>query len=136
VVAADIDEAKQSRALALGADEAVPPDALERPVRAVLDFVGSNESIALAARIVDRSGTIVLIGEAGGRLDYHFRALPFETSLTTSVWGSRNDLAAVLKLASRGKLRWDVETLPLELANEAIDRLRRGEVTGRLVLVP
>jgi hypothetical protein len=56
---------------------------------------------------------VVLVGEAGGRLRYDFRALPFEVTLATSVWGSRDDLRVVLELARRGELRWEVETLPL-----------------------
>jgi propanol-preferring alcohol dehydrogenase len=33
-------------------------------------------------------------------------------------------------------VRTEVETLPLEAANEALARLREGRVTGALVLVP
>lgn len=136
VVAVDVDASKRARALQLGANEALPPEELERRARAVLDFVGSDATLALAAHTVETSGAVVLVGEAGGRLGYHFRALPFEATLLTSVWGSRSDLDAVLALARRGDLRWDVETMPLDHVNEALDRLRRGTVTGRVVLIP
>jgi D-arabinose 1-dehydrogenase-like Zn-dependent alcohol dehydrogenase len=59
-----------------------------------------------------------------------------EASLTTTAWGSLADLRAVVRLARRGRLRWEVERMPLERAQEAHDRLAAGKVAGRLVLVP
>lgn len=136
VVVVEPDAEKRARALELGAAQAVTPDALVERGRVVFDFVGDDATLALAARTVETSGAIVVVGEAGGRLAYAFRSVPFEVVLTTSVWGSRNDLRDVLALAQRREVRWDVETLPLERANEALDRLRRGSVKDRLVLVP
>ena len=69
-------------------------------------------------------------------LPFSFGGVPYEATFTTSTWGSRADLAAVLDLARRGELEWHVEALPLELANDAHERLRRGDVLGRLVLTP
>jgi D-arabinose 1-dehydrogenase-like Zn-dependent alcohol dehydrogenase len=34
------------------------------------------------------------------------------------------------------ELRWHVEAIPLDRANEALDRVCRGDVAGRLVLTP
>jgi propanol-preferring alcohol dehydrogenase len=62
--------------------------------------------------------------------------VPWEATFTTSTWASRPDLDAVLDLARRGEIQWHVETLPLDRANEALDRLRRGDVLARLVLTP
>ena len=64
------------------------------------------------------------------------RSVPFEASFTTSIWGSMQDLATVLEYAKLGRIRWDVESLPLDKANEALVRLRKGEVPGRIVLIP
>lgn len=42
-----------------------------------------------------------------------------------------------VELASRGLLRPVIaDVYPLERVNEALDRLRRGEVVGRLVIAP
>src|SRR5207244_5269570 len=106
------------------------------PARVVLDFVGSDETLALAGRIVERTGVVVLVGEAGGAFPFAFAAAHYETTFTTSTWGSRAELAAVLDLARRGEIEWHVEALPLERMNEALGRLRRGDVSGRLVLTP
>jgi propanol-preferring alcohol dehydrogenase len=136
VVAVDPVEAKRQRALELGADEAVPPEGVEGRVRVVFDFVGSGESLALAAAIVERGGFVVVVGEGGGQLPFALDLVPWEATLTSSVWGSLEDLRAVVELAGRSEIEWHVETLPLTEVNTALDRLRRGEVLGRLVVAP
>jgi propanol-preferring alcohol dehydrogenase len=136
VIVVDPNEAKRRRAKQLGANQAAAPDDELPEAHAVLDFVGSDDTLALAARLVRRTGIVMLVGEAGGHLPFRFGAVPHEAHLTTTVGGSLGDLRDVLDLARRGELDWKVESMPLERANEALERLRRGEVAGRLVLVP
>src|SRR4029453_1093621 len=47
---------KRERALELGAEEAAAPEDLEGPYTAVLDFVGSKDSLAQAVSLVDLTG--------------------------------------------------------------------------------
>jgi propanol-preferring alcohol dehydrogenase len=47
---------------------------------------------------------------------------------------TRRDGEEFLALAPRVPVRTEVEEFPLEQANEALDRLRRGEVRGAAVL--
>lgn len=136
VVAVDSSEAKRERALALGADAAVSPAEDAEPARAVLDFVGTADSLARAAAAAEAGGLVVLVGEAGGSIPFGFDSLRFEVSLTTSVLGSLAELREVVALARSKSIEWEVEAMPLERANDALDRLSRGEVSGRLVLVP
>jgi len=138
VVAIDRVPAKLRLARELGADDAVSPDAAGTlpPVRAVFDFVGSRRTLALGVAALERGGILVQVGAAGGRLPFGFDTVPHEAHLTTSVWGSLEELAAVVDLARRGMITWHVETLPLAKANEALRRVRRAQVMGRLVLVP
>jgi propanol-preferring alcohol dehydrogenase len=49
---------------------------------------------------------------------------------------TRRDGEEFLALAPRVPVRTHVETFPLAQANEALDKLRRGDVRGALVLVP
>jgi propanol-preferring alcohol dehydrogenase len=49
---------------------------------------------------------------------------------------TRQDGEEFLELARRVPVRTHVEAFPLEQANEALDKLRRGDVRGSLVLVP
>jgi propanol-preferring alcohol dehydrogenase len=102
----------------------------------VFDFVGSDETLELAARFVARGGLISLVGEAGGELTFSFESLPPEASLSTTSWGSPDDLRDVIQLARRHSLHWKVEQMPLREAAAAHDRLAAGQVPGRLVLVP
>jgi propanol-preferring alcohol dehydrogenase len=78
----------------------------------------------------------VQVGAAGGSVPFGFGCGPDEATFTTSNWGTLAELRAVLELARRGEIQWDVEALPLAEVNTALARLRRGEVRGRLVLVP
>ena len=138
VVAVDPDQAKRDQARRLGADQtaAAGGDLEPGAAVAVLDLVGSDATMAEAARLVRPTGVVMVVGEAGGRLPFGFGAVPNEAHLTTSLWGSYRDLVAVVELARAGTLRWEVEALPLHRVNEALERLRRGRVRGRLVLTP
>lgn len=132
----DRSRAKLERALALGAGEVRLPGERLPEAQAVLDFVGSDETLALAAGCVAPGGVVVQVGEAQGRLGFGLGRVPHEAFFTSSIWGSLPDLRAVLDCARRGELEWQVEALPLERANEALHRLAAGGVAGRLVLVP
>ena len=57
-----------------------------------------------------------------------------EMRIQASAVGTRQDLREVLALAAAGKIRCRVGTRPLSEANQALDLLRRGQVSGRLVL--
>jgi len=127
---------RRRRAIDLGADvTTASPDALP-PARAVFDLVGSSDTLGHAIRLVEPGGIVMLVGEAGGELPFGMSSTPHEAFVTTSVWGSRRDLEDVLDLARRDQIRWTVETMPLEQVHRAVDRLRRGDVAGRLVLTP
>ncbi len=120
----------------LDGDESLVTLGLGAAADVVFDFVGTDESLAYAARNVAPGGLISLVGEAGGVLPFGFDRVPVEASLTTTAWGSLADLREVVRLARHGRLRWEVERMPLAEANAALDRLAAGDVEGRLVLVP
>ena len=136
VTAVDTAPAKLRRALELGAGEACPPMAELEPAPVVLDFVGTAESLQLARSLVRRQGRIVVVGGGGGTIEVGMEAIPYETWVTTSIMGSRSDVTTVLDHAQRGNVDCHVEELPLNDADTALERLREGEVTGRLVLKP
>ena len=139
----EIDPSRLERAAELGADVgllAVDPEltvaGLGGNADVVLDFVGSDDSLQHAATVVAPGGAVVLVGEAGGSLRFGFDAPSIEAWVTTVAWGSLADLRAVVRLARRGRLSWATETMPLGEAQRAHDRVRAGEVAGRVVLVP
>lgn len=136
VTAIDIDRGKRRRAIELGAAEAHAPAARIDPAPVVLDFVATPESLQLARTVVDRQGRIVIVGGGGAAISVGMETIPYETWVTTSIMGSRSDLSAVLDHVRRGNVTSDVEVVPLDDANHALQRLRAGAVTGRLVLRP
>ncbi len=131
------------RAAALGADvglldgpSRMTLDALGGPADVTFDLVGSNSTLAHAAAVTAPDGLVMLLGEAGGGLRFGFERPAIETWLTTTAWGSLADLRAVVRLAQRGRVHWNVERVPLRRAAAALDRVRANAVDGRLVLVP
>jgi alcohol dehydrogenase, propanol-preferring len=128
--------AKRERSLALGASAAAAPAELEGPYSAVLDFAGSDDSLAHAARLVDRQGIAVVIGLFGGRIPFGLGAVPHEAHFLSSIWGSRDELAELIELAQRERLEYTIDTMALEQAQQAHDLIRSGRAPGRIVLVP
>ncbi len=105
-------------------------------VEAALDFVGADATMSLAQHALARKGIFVLVGLAGGGTRFSFFDMATEAQMTTSMWGSRNELVEVLALARAGKIHTPLERHPLEEANEALERLQKGQVQGRAVLIP
>jgi propanol-preferring alcohol dehydrogenase len=139
VAVAERSAPRLERAAELGADIALlDPDAaaLGGPAEVVLDFVGSAETLALAAEVVAPDGLVMLVGEGGGEVGFGFEHRAVEAWLTTTAWGSIDDLHDVVRLAAERQVTWDVETIPLEDAQSAHDRLRIDGAGGRIVLVP
>jgi alcohol dehydrogenase, propanol-preferring len=132
------DSAAQAFALELGAEWAgdalgPPPEELD----AALIFAPAGELVPAALRAVAKGGTVV----CGGIHMSDIPAMPYEL-----LWGERTlrsvanltraDGEEFLELAPRVPVRTEVETHPLERANEALGRLRAGELRGAAVLVP
>ena len=136
VWAGDTSEQKRERALELGAEDAASPAELDEPFDVVLDFVAAQDTLEHAARLVGRKGLLEAVGLHGGRIPFGLGAVPHEARLMSSMWGSLADLGELIALAQRERLQYTIETLPLEEAQAAHDRLRSGEAKGRLVLVP
>ncbi len=132
------DRDAQAFALELGAEWAgdalgPPPEELD----AALIFAPAGELVPAALKAVAKGGTVV----CGGIHMSDIPALPYEL-----LWGERTlrsvanltraDGEEFLALAPRVPVQTRVETHPLEQANEALGRLRRGELRGASVLIP
>jgi propanol-preferring alcohol dehydrogenase len=120
----------------LDGDEALVDLGLGGPADVVFDFVGNDPTLDYAVRNVAPGGLVSVVGEGGGRFEFSFDRVPAEASLTTTAWGSLADLRDVVRLARRGRMRWEIEKMPLRRARSAHDRLLAGSVAGRIVLLP
>lgn len=130
----DMSDDKLAAALELGADHAVKqlPEGVKYD--AIIDFVGAKPTMEAAAGAVNRQGILVVVGLAGGRLEFGVGVIPSEAVLTTSIWGSLEELKELLEFVRTQGVEHLVETMHLDDAQEALDRLRRGDIRGRVVL--
>jgi propanol-preferring alcohol dehydrogenase len=132
------DAAAQDFARALGAtwaggsDEA-PPEPLDAAI--LFAPVGALVPAALAA--TRKGGTVVCGGIHMSDIPaFPYRLLWGERVVRSVANLTRDDAAAFLALAPTVPVRCAVETFPLAEAEAALDRLRRGRLTGAAVLVP
>jgi propanol-preferring alcohol dehydrogenase len=102
----------------------------------VVDCVGSDDTLALAAGAVAAGGHVSVLGLAGGTFPMHFGAVPLETSVIFSNWGTRTELAEVVALARAGAIAIETERIALADVPAAYERLAAGGGRGRLVAVP
>jgi propanol-preferring alcohol dehydrogenase len=102
----------------------------------VLDCVGTDATMALAAAAIGEGGRVALVGVGGGTFPMRFGTVPFEATVTFPHWGTREELVDVVALARGGHLQLEVEKVGLDDVVDAYGRLERGEVTGRVVAVP
>jgi propanol-preferring alcohol dehydrogenase len=131
------DDAAQAFARELGAEWAgdalgPPPEELD----AALIFAPAGELVPAALRAVAKGGTVV----CGGIHMSDIPSMPYEL-----LWGervlrsvanlTRADAEEFLEIAPRVPVRTEVTTFPLEEANEALDRLRAGNLRGAAVLL-
>jgi propanol-preferring alcohol dehydrogenase len=146
IVAVDQRETALATARAGGAQHTLTPtddvagevDKISRARNAdvVLDFVGSDGTLALGARLVRSLGHLTVIGIAGGTLPFSFFALPYETSLATTYWGTLPELLEVVALAEAGRIAPTVTKCDLGDAPAAYDAMAAGKLDGRAVIVP
>ncbi|KEF51668.1 uncharacterized protein A1O9_12303 [Exophiala aquamarina CBS 119918] len=104
-------------------------------VDGILDFVGSNESLKLAADISRPGGRIVLVGMQMGTVELGWNKIATSCEFAISLGSTRQDLEEVCLLAREGKLRIDVDEFSFDEVPAAYEALRNGKLTGRAVVV-
>jgi propanol-preferring alcohol dehydrogenase len=102
----------------------------------VLDLVGTNETLQLAAAVARSLGHVTLVGIGGGTLPFGFFTVPYELSLATTYWGSIPELIEVVQLAQTGKIHAHVERYSLGDAPHVYELMREGKLQGRAVVAP
>jgi alcohol dehydrogenase, propanol-preferring len=146
IVAVDQSETALTLARDIGADHTVlsGPDApLElmdvvggRGAELVLDVVGIDATLALAASAVGQLGHLTIVGIGGGTLPISFFGIPYEASVATTYWGTVPELHEVIALAARGLIRPTIHRTGLDGAAKAYQQMATGQVEGRVVVVP
>jgi propanol-preferring alcohol dehydrogenase len=132
------DSAGQAFARSLGA--AWAGDALAGPpeeLDAVILFAPAGELVPAALGHLRKGGVVVCAGIHMSDIpSFRYELLWGERAVRSVANLTRRDGEELLALAPTIPIRTEVETFTLEQANEALDRLRSGAVTGSCVLVP
>ncbi|MFE7778704.1 NAD(P)-dependent alcohol dehydrogenase [Streptomyces sp. NPDC057445] len=146
VVAVDTAADKLEIANRMGADEALVSgeEAVTRikdmtrgqGAQLVLDMVGVDPTLRMAAQMARVLGHLTIVGLGGGALPVDFLSPPHECSVASPYWGFIPELMEVVTLAQQQKIKMLVEHFPLERAGEAYQLLHDGRIQGRAVITP
>jgi alcohol dehydrogenase, propanol-preferring len=127
------DFARSLGVLWAGGSDETPPQALD----AAIIFASVGALVPAALRAVRKGGVVV----CGGIHMSDIPSFPYETLWEERVLRSvanltRADAREFLALAPTIPVKTSVSPMPLSAANEALERLRKGELTGAAVLIP
>ncbi|MDH4377229.1 MAG: alcohol dehydrogenase catalytic domain-containing protein [Ramlibacter sp.] len=145
VIACDIDDSKLEAARAAGAQQVLN---LQRGggkelvamaqggLAGMIDFVGAPSTSALAVPGLRKGGRFVTVGLIGGTGTFPLVALALrEIALMGSAMGNTAQMRELVELVRSGRLTLPaVQVRPLAQAEESLQALEAGQVTGRIVL--
>jgi propanol-preferring alcohol dehydrogenase len=124
--------AKSLGAVWAGGSDEFPPE----PLDAAIIFASAGELVPQALRVLNKGGVVVCGGIHMTDLpSFPYELLWHERSICSVANLTRRDGEEFLALAPRVPVRAEVERFPLEKANDAVNRLRRGQLHGAAVLV-
>jgi propanol-preferring alcohol dehydrogenase len=146
IISVDISAEKRDAAMKAGATKTVDGsgegvakrimEAAGGPVPAVIDLVNGTATARFAFGALDKGGKLIQVGLFGGELTLPLPVMAMRAlTVQGSYVGNPKELRELVRLAQAGDLEaLPVSTIPQNQANEALNRLRDGKVTGRLVL--
>jgi propanol-preferring alcohol dehydrogenase len=125
--------ARRMGAVWAGGSDEKPPAALD----AAIIFAPAGALVPAALRAVRKGGTVVCGGIHMSDIpSFPYRDLWEERAICSVANLTREDGRGFLEIAPKVPVRTTTETFPLESANEALARLRAGQLTGAAVLQP
>ena len=145
ITAIDVAEEKLAQAKSLGASatlNATTANVVKELRRAggvhtALVTSASRKAYDTAFPAVRPTGMLLVVGLPAESLCFPpILMAATEVRIQASSVGTREDLREVLALAAAGKVRCQTSSRPLSEANEALEQLRQGQVSGRIMLTP
>ncbi len=125
------DFARELGAVWAGASGETPPSELD----AAIIFAPVGSLVPLALRTISRGGTVVCAGIHMSDIPAFPYKILWEERIVKSVANlTRRDAEEFLELAPKVPVKTEVELYPLASANEALSKLRAGDVRGAAVL--
>lgn len=144
VTAIDISDEKLALARALGAAHALNAAAKDtlktlraQGVHVALVTSAAKAAYDMAFYSLRPTGTLMAVGLPAENIGFPpILMAAGEIRIQASAVGTRRDLVEVLNMAAAGKVRCEVAARPLAQANEVLEELKHGKVSGRVVLTP
>ncbi|HYZ34322.1 MAG TPA: alcohol dehydrogenase [Crenalkalicoccus sp.] len=142
----DVDQAKLDAAQQQGATDTVlaaGEDTAKRiiaacggAVGAVVDLVNGTQTARFAFDALRKGGRLIQVGLFGGEMNIPLPLVPIRAlTIQGSYVGNVKELRALMEIAKQGKIpAIPVAKEPLRNANAVLNRLRAGQVVGRVVL--
>ena len=109
-------------------------------VDAVFETVGFEKTYETSLKCLGREGRLIIIGyqpENNLPRIHPIQLILKEASILTSRAGTHEELAEVVKLTRKNKIKLMVtDKFELDQVNEALTLLRKGEILGRAIIMP
>ena len=128
----------QELALSLGAKEvkASITEFADKGLDVIIDFAGGGKTTGDAINTVAQYGKVVIVGMASDTAEINTMSMILkELKFEGSQGSTTADLKDCLDLLASGELDPVINVCSFEEIGEGIERLRRGEIKGRLVCV-
>jgi len=147
IIAVDIKQSARDLARDLGAQYTLDPESEDIPSEVeditdgvgaaqVLDFVGADETTALAPDLCAAGGDHHIIGY-GGHIHEPAQALvDGEFAYQGNIVGRYTELQELVALVERGEVDLYTSRYDLEQVNEVAEKLEHREIDGRAVIMP
>jgi propanol-preferring alcohol dehydrogenase len=146
VVAVEAREERVEAAKALGADDVLlAGEGLSRRLReaigdngadAVLDFVGTDQTLNAATRNASTLGSVAIVGQGFGTAQVRWGQLAHDCDVFIPQGATIAELHEVVALAQSGNVTIEVEQFAVDETPRAYERLREGTLNGRAVVLP
>ena len=106
----------------------------QRP-SAVIDFVGSEPSSALALASLRKGGKLIVVGMYGGELRFPLPFCPCRPADRRCTWAAFRDMDELMALVREGRIPPDAPRQPpTGEAGAILAGLKAGQIRGRAVL--
>lgn len=100
----------------------------------IVDFAGFDTTTAQAVDIIRRDGTVVVVGMGKLEATISTKSLILnQARLIGSNGGTKSDVEGIYEYMSTGKLNPAITTIGFDEIPEGLEKLKNGEVVGRLV---
>lgn len=143
ITAIDISEEKLGLAKSLGAEKSLNAASTNvvkelrasGSVHVALVTSAAKAAYDMAFSCVRPTGTLLVVGLPSENICFPpILMAAGEIRIQASAVGTRKDVREILVMASKGKIRCHVAARPLSEANNVMEELRHGQVSGRIAL--